>query len=181
MIDCLQVINLVAFVHHFVKKKTGKSTLKQHAFIEGLAYDHANENIHLAPVLVLFVCRKYIGVQLAFHISFNEEGILGIKDLISQLGQKLFEKTPCVYSHLIYSVYVNKVNSKAPCCIEVWVLPISLKSVFKNELSANTKEDLMCMTVLGSLLLLQHVCEHFGADLKIVNPWNVFKGYRAQA
>lgn len=80
-------------------------------------------------------------MQLAFYISFQEEGILRIENFICQLGQEFFEKTPCINSYLFYSVDVDKFYFEPSCCIEEWLLAISLKSVLKNVLSTDSEGD----------------------------------------
>lgn len=176
LVDAFQVVNLITFVDDFVKEESSEATLKENSLVESLADNHADEGVHLPPVLVRFVRREQIRVELPVDFSLDKEAVLGVENLLCQLGHELFKKATCVDSHLFNAVRVDKENLEALCWVEVRSAPKYIERIFKDEITAHAEKDLLGIAHLGGSLLRQHIREDLGAHFEIVDPGHVRYG-----
>jgi len=120
----------------------------------------------LSPVVERL--RKMIWVELPVDLVLFEEAVLGVKDFVAQLCDKLFEEATPIDAFLSLSMLVYKLNLQ-------WTLKVyfiheySIKGILENV------RPVYCHGVESSIalsLLLDQMLENLCTQLKRYGVWN---------
>ena len=111
----------------------------------------------------------------SIDLCFNEKCELRIENFVSQLRHELFKQSTCIVSHLFNTVLVDKVDLESTAGIKLGILSIDSERIFEDEITAHSEDNCLAEHLIGCLVLIKHICEHFGPNFEVVNPRDIFE------
>jgi len=150
-----------------VQEELGKGALEQDAFVYGFAYEHAEESEVLREVRNQ--SRHWVRVQGALLFRLEEEGVLWVKDLLSDQGHEFLEEPTSVDAGLLFTSSVNELNPENTLRVLV-SSDNGMVGVLYHVLSAHL--DVATHMEVVVLVLLDgghHMLEYLGSDLESID------------